>query len=115
MRTLRGISLQLFGANRLIISTAIISIIIATTLVVTMVLYSLNAKGTMEQSFRDLYGDADLSVGYNADDTKFLTRSLIQEINSQNVIEDVAEVAISHLTIDKEDLELYTIGVKNND
>lgn len=115
MRTLRGISLKLFSANLLIIVTSIISIIIATILVVTMVLYSLNAKETMEQSFRDLYGDADLSVGYDAGETKTLTRTLIQKIDSQNGIEDVAEVAISHLMTDKESLELYTIGVTNND
>ncbi|WP_077302793.1 ABC transporter permease [Virgibacillus pantothenticus] len=115
MKTLRGISFQLFRANRLIILTSIISIMIATILVVTMVLYSLNAKESMEQSFRTLYGYADLSVGYDTGETKFLNQSLIQEIESQNGIEDAAEVAISHLTIDQKGLELYTLGVTNND
>lgn len=115
MHTLRGMSLRLFRANYLVIITSIIGIMVATTLIVTMVTYSLNANETMNSSFRDLYGNADMLVGYEMEDTHILTESLIDQLSAQDEIEEVAEVAVSHLTLDEENLELYTIGVEYND
>ena len=114
MNSLQGLALRLFRANKFIVFSSFLSIAIAVSLVITMVMYTTNAKETLRDEVKEIYGDMDLSVGYSVQD-KFIAKSLLDQISSNTQIQQISKVFVTHLTVNQLGAEIYTVGVENNE
>lgn len=114
MRTIQGVALRLFKANKFIVFSSIISIAISATLVLSMVLFSFNAQNTLKNQMKQAYGEMDLSVGFNIDQSNVLTPNLVNEIVQNKKVNKVSKVSITHLKVNKMDTAIYTVGVEND-
>lgn len=114
MRTIKGVALRLFKANKFIVFSSILSIAISATLVLSMVLFSFNAQNTLKNQMKQAYGEMDLSVGFNMDQSNVLTPKLVNEIVQNKKVNKVSKVSIAHLNVNKMDTAIYTVGAENN-
>lgn len=114
MYSLKGLALRLFRANKFIVFSSILSIAIATTLVITMVLYSMGAKDTLETDLKTLYGDMDLSVGYDPNQEKIISDEFVQQLQSHKDVKHLSKVSITNLNLNQLGAEIYTIGLEND-
>ncbi|MBU8852791.1 ABC transporter permease [Priestia megaterium] len=114
MRTIQGVALRLFKANKFIVFSSILSIAISATLVLSMMLFSFNAQDTLKNQMKQAYGEMDLSVGFNMDQSNVLTPKLVNEIVQNKKVNKVSKVSIAHLNVNKMDTAIYTVGAENN-
>lgn len=115
MKSLKGLALRLFRANKFIVFSSILSIAIASMLALSMVLFSFNAQSTLKHELKQIYGDMDLSVGFNIDQSKVVSPSLTERISKNKNVEQLSRVSITHVTLDKINSSTYTAGVENSD
>ncbi|MGX9161831.1 FtsX-like permease family protein [Priestia megaterium] len=115
MKSLKGLSFRLFRANKFIVFSSILSIAIAAMLTLSMVLFSFNAQSTLKHELKQMYGDMDLSVGFNIDQSKVVSPSLTERISKNKNVEQLSRVSITHVTLDKINSSTYTAGVENSD
>jgi len=115
MKSLKGLAFRLFRANKFIVFSSILSIAIAAMLTLSMVLFSFNAQSTLKHELKQIYGDMDLSVGFNIDQSKVVSPSLTERISKNKNVEQLSRVSITHVTLDKIDSSTYTAGVENSD
>ncbi|UKJ83523.1 FtsX-like permease family protein (plasmid) [Priestia megaterium] len=114
MKSLKGLSLRLFRTNKFIVFSSILSIAIASMLALSMVLFSFNAQSTLKHELKQMYGDMDLSVGFNIDQSKVVSPSLTERISKNKNVEQLSRVSVTHVTVDKINSSIYTAGVENN-
>lgn len=114
-KTFRGMAWSLFKANRRLLSFSIISILCSTLLIITMLVYSLNAQQTMERSFREMFGEADLMVSYPPAHSGVLTKEKADRIVSLPGIEESAHVLSRLLHVGELNTPVWTIGATSND
>ncbi|MGZ9869017.1 hypothetical protein ACU3L3_11380 [Priestia endophytica] len=100
MKTVQGLALRLFRANRFIISSSIFSIALAVMLILSMILFSFNAQDSLKEELRKTYGDMDLSVGFNIDQDKEISNPLINQIINNRDVEELSKVSITHVNVD---------------
>jgi len=115
MKSLKGLSFRLFRANKFIVFSSILSIAIAAMLTLSMVLFSFNAQSTLKHELKQMYGDMDLSVGFNIDQSKVVSSSLTEQIAQNKNVEQLSRVSVTHVTLDKINSSTYTAGVENSD
>ncbi|MCA4157744.1 FtsX-like permease family protein [Priestia megaterium] len=115
MKSLKGLAFRLFRANKFIVFSSILSIAIAAMLTLSMVLFSFNAQSTLKHELKQIYGDMDLSVGFNIDQSKVVSPSLTERISKNKNVEQLSRVSITHVTLDKINSSTYTAGVENSD
>ncbi|MGC3786865.1 ABC transporter permease [Priestia aryabhattai] len=104
----------MFKANKFIVFSSILSIAISATLVLSMMLFSFNAQDTLKNQMKQAYGEMDLSVGFNMDQSNVLTPKLVNEIVQNKKVNKVSKVSIAHLNVNKMDTAIYTVGAENN-
>ena len=73
MFNLNTIAFKLFRAAKIQVMTSISIITISICLIMTMGVYIWNAKAQMEAEIYALFGDAEMTVGYNPEQQKWLT------------------------------------------
>ncbi|WP_310330974.1 FtsX-like permease family protein [Priestia megaterium] len=95
--------------------SSILSIAIASMLTLSMVLFSFNAQSTLKDELKQTYGDMDLSVGFNINQSKVVSSSLTEQILKNKDVEQLSRVSITHVTLDKINSSTYTAGVENSD
>src|SRR5689334_56780 len=115
MKSLKGLAFRLFRTNKFIVFSSILSIAIAAMLTLSMVLFSFNAQSTLKHELKQMYGDIDLSVGFNIDQSKVVSPSLTERISKNKNVEQLSRVSITHVTLDKIKSSTYTAGVENSD
>ncbi|MFE4036381.1 FtsX-like permease family protein [Priestia sp. YIM B13489] len=115
MKSLKGLAFRLFRTNKFIVFSSILSIAIAVMLTLSMVLFSFNAQSTLKHELKQMYGDMDLSVGFNIDQSKVVSPSLTEQIAQNKNVEQLSRVSITHVTLDKINSSTYTAGVENSD
>lgn len=113
MFTVRNIAMKLFRAAWVHVVTSISIIVISLCLIMTMGLYIWNANAQMEEEIRDLFGDADLTAGYNPNQEKMLTTSLLEQIESFEGVDIVSPISLTHTKVDDVE-QIYTLGVEND-
>ncbi|MED4761663.1 ABC transporter permease, partial [Priestia megaterium] len=79
-----------------------------------MVLFSFNAQDTLKSQLKQTYGEMDLSVGFDMDQGKILTSTLVEEIHQDKMVDKVSKVSIAHLNLNKLNTSVYTVGVEND-
>jgi putative ABC transport system permease protein len=115
MNSLSGIAYRFFSKNKFIAASAIFSVAISVTLIITMMLFVFNAKQSLRNEVAKTYGDMDLSVGYNTNQHKTIDEKLLAFIKSENAIEKSSNVLITRVKIDQiNSAEIYTVGVDND-
>lgn len=114
MFTMRSISMKLFRAAWAHVSTSISIIAISICLVMTMSLYIWNANAQMKEEIHALFGYADITVGFNNDQEKTLSSSLLTQIRSMEGIDTISPVSLTHTTVDTMK-RIYTLGVENDE
>ncbi|WP_257064894.1 FtsX-like permease family protein [Priestia megaterium] len=114
MKSLKGLAFRLFRANKFIVFSSILSIAIASMLALSMVLFSFNAQSTLKDELKQMYGDMDLSIGFNIDQSKVVSSSLTEQISKNKNVERLSRVSVTHVTVDKINSSIYTAGVENN-
>lgn len=114
MKTLRGLAFRLFKSNKFIVFSSIVSIAISTMLVLSMVLFSFNAQDTLKSQLKQTYGEMDLSVGFDMNQGKILTSTLVEEIHQDKMVDKVSKVSIAHLNLNKLNTSVYTVGVESD-
>ncbi|MFS0901485.1 ABC transporter permease [Priestia aryabhattai] len=114
MKILQGLAFRLFKSNKFIMFSSIVSIAISTMLVLSMVLFSFNAQDTLRNQLKQTYGEMDLSVGFDMDQGKILTSTLVEEIHQDKRVDKVSKVSIAHLNLNKLNTSVYTVGVEND-
>ncbi|MFU1996841.1 FtsX-like permease family protein [Priestia megaterium] len=115
MKSLKGLAFRLFRANKFIVFSSILSIAIAAMLTLSMVLFSFNAQSTLQHELKQMYGDMDLSVGFDTNQNKVVSPSLTEQIVKNKDVEQLSRVSITHVTLDKINSSTYTAGVENSD
>jgi len=114
MRTIHGVALRLFRDNKFIVFSSVLSIAISTMLVLSMMLFSINAQDTLKNQLKQSYGEMDLSVGFNMNQNETLTPNLIKEISQNKKVNKISKVSISSLNLNKINSEVYTVGVEDD-
>ncbi|MFP7416612.1 FtsX-like permease family protein [Priestia filamentosa] len=114
MKSLQGLSLRLFRANKFIVFSSIFSIAIATMLVLSMILFSFNAQDTLKHELKQAYGDMDLSVGFDLNQDNIISPSLINKISQNKKVKQLSKVTVTHVDLNKTNSSIYTVGVENN-
>ncbi|MGG1218795.1 hypothetical protein ABE236_15205 [Priestia endophytica] len=114
MKTVQGLALRLFRANRFIISSSIFSIALAVMLILSMILFSFNAQDSLKEELRKTYGDMDLSVGFNTDQDKEISNPLINQIINNRDVKELSKVSITYVNVDQINESIYTVGIEND-
>ncbi|WP_280161133.1 ABC transporter permease (plasmid) [Priestia megaterium] len=114
MKTIQGLALRLFRDNKFIVFSSIFSIAIAIMLVLSMVLFSFNAQSALKNEFKQMYGDMDLSVGFNAEQNKVISPTLTNQIAKNKRVEKISKISLTHVKLNKINSSIYTIGAENN-
>ncbi|WP_394555542.1 FtsX-like permease family protein [Priestia aryabhattai] len=104
----------MFKANKFIVLSSILSIAISTMLVLSMIMLSFNAQDTLKNQMKQVYGEMDLSVGFNMDQNNVLTPNLVHKITQNKKVDKVSKVSIAHLKVNKMDTAIYTVGTEND-
>ncbi|WP_421085605.1 FtsX-like permease family protein (plasmid) [Priestia sp. MF3] len=115
MKSLKGLAFRLFRANKFIVFSSILSIAIAAMLTLSMVLFSFNAQSNLQHELKQMYGDMDLSVGFDINQSKVVSPSLTERISKNKNVEQLSRVSTTHVTLDKINSSTYTAGVENSD
>ncbi|MEH7029748.1 ABC transporter permease, partial [Bacillus wiedmannii] len=114
IKSVRGLSLRFFKTNKFTAISSIVSVMLAVSLIVTMIVFSSHAKQSVINEVKSLYGDMDLSVGYNPDQNKVIDKSLFRNIKNQENVEYMSKVFVNHLQVNKLNTAIYTVGVQND-
>lgn len=114
LKSLKGLSIRFFQANKFIAFSSIVSVMLSITLIVTMAVFSGNAKQSLVNEVKKIYGEMDLSVGYNIGQGKIIDESFFKKITSQQNIQQSSGVLITRLIIDNLNADVYTVGVEND-
>ncbi|KMP91813.1 ABC transporter [Bacillus wiedmannii] len=114
IKSVRGLSLRFFKTNKFTAISSIVSVMLAVCLIVTMIVFSSHAKQSVINEVKNVYGDMDLSVGYNPDQNKLMDKSLLKNIKEQENIEYMSKVLVNHLQVNKLNTAIYTVGVQND-
>ncbi|WP_214701445.1 FtsX-like permease family protein [Exiguobacterium sp. s57] len=115
-KNLLKISYGLYRRSPMIAFTSIASVVISISLVITMVLFTLNSKEAVMNDIKQIYGDMDISVGYESGSNKVIDKEYIERLQNDSKVEDISPVLIFNLPLEtsKSNADVYSIGVKND-
>ena len=115
MFNLKTIAIKLFRAASTQIMTSISIITVAVCLIMTMSMYIWNAKTQMEEEISALFGEAEMFVGYNPEQAKWITTEHLSAIEAMDGVTGVSPVLLTHTNVEGQLNSVYTIGAKNDD
>lgn len=114
MFNLRTVAFKLFRAASIHVATCISIITISICLIMTMGLYIWNAKVQMDADIRALFGDADITAGYNPDQNQRISEDMLEQIKEIEGVESVSPISLTHTTVEHTLERVYTLGVEND-
>lgn len=115
MFNLRAISMKLFRAGWPNVVATICTIAISICLIMTMMLYSFNAKQHMADELYKLYGNVDLLVGYNPEQHQYVTTEQIKAMKHIDGVDTVSRASLVFTDVDDRLHHVYTLGVENDE
>lgn len=114
MFDLKSIAFKLFRAAKTQVLTSISIITISICLIMTMGVYIWNAKAQMESEIYHLFGNADMTVGYNPEQQKWITSEQFNSIATMEGVAEVSPVLLTETNVENVLPTVYTIGVDND-
>lgn len=116
MYDLKNIAWKLCRAAKIQVIIAIQVVALAVCLIATMLVYVENARTEMEDNIRNLYGDVDISSGYNLsssqESSQWITKESFNQIKTLEEVELLEPILLQFTSIDKIE-GAYTLGVTN--
>ncbi|AFJ60760.1 MULTISPECIES: FtsX-like permease family protein [Bacillus] len=111
-----GLSLRFFSTNKFITLTSIIGVILSVSLIISMTLFAFNAKQTLKDEVSKMYGEMDLSVGYENGSQKIIDKHFVENLHRNKNIEQISSVLVSQIKLGTSDSKasFYTVGVNND-
>ena len=114
MKSINSLALNLFRTNKFIVFTSIMSIAIAVSLVITMAVFSANAKQALKDEMKALYGELDLAVVYDSTNPIQNENELFSFVEEYPNTELVTEVLVTQARVNLLGGEVYTVGIEND-
>ncbi|TCZ78271.1 FtsX-like permease family protein [Paenibacillus albiflavus] len=114
IKSINGLAIGFFKTNKFISFVSIFSVLISVSLIITMAVFSANAKQSIENEVKKMFGNMDLMVGYNLDQNKVVDKRLLTQITSLQNDLQISSVLLTHLRIDRLSSLVYTIGIDND-
>ncbi|MBY6277912.1 FtsX-like permease family protein [Symbiobacterium thermophilum] len=114
MKSMKGLALRFFQTNKFIACSSIVSVMLSISLIITMAIFAANAQQTVVNEVKKIYGDMDLSVGYNIGQNKIIDKRLLNDITSQEGIQQFSSVLVTHLKVNQLQADVYAVGVEND-
>lgn len=114
MKSLNQLAFRLFRENKFLIFTSVMSIAIAVSLVITMTLFAVNAKQTLQEDLRKMYGDMDLALVYSDDSPVEDEQKLLELISDHPSTIDVSQALVTQTYVEPLGGEVYTLGIEND-
>lgn len=116
MYNLKNIAWKLCKAAKTQVIIAIQIVALAVCLITTMLVYVENAQTEMKDNIRNMYGDVDISAGYNfssnPESGQWITSESFNTIGNLEEVEQVEPILLQFTSVDQ--LEgAYTLGVSN--
>ncbi|MFC5603663.1 ABC transporter permease [Sporosarcina koreensis] len=111
---LQSIAFKLFRAAKTQVLTSISIITVSICLIMTMGVYIWNAKAQMESEIYHLFGNADMTVGYNPEQQKWITSEQLNSIAAMEGVSEVSPVLLTATNVENVLPTVYTIGVNND-
>jgi len=115
--SIKDISLKLLKSNRLIVISSIVSIMLSVALIINLFVLTSNAELSLKQEMQKQYGDMDISVGFNSDSEKIITKQMAEKIISLPYVNDTSKVLVGQLNLDyrnENGFKIYSVGVEND-
>ncbi|MEK5230286.1 FtsX-like permease family protein [Lysinibacillus sp. FSL K6-0232] len=114
MYDLKNIAWKLCKAAKTQVIIAIQVVALAVCLIATMLIYVDNAQTEMEENIHSMYGDVDISAGYDFstyfDTGQWITTDIFNTIENLEEVEQVEPILLQFTSVDQ--LEgVYTLGV----
>lgn len=115
-KSILGLSMRFFRANKFITLTSIIGVILSVSLIISMTLFAVNAKQTLKNEVSKMYGEMDLSVGYEYGSKNVIDKDFVKKLKSNKNIEHSSSVLVTQVKLNTSDSQtsFYTVGVKND-
>lgn len=114
MKSLNHLAIRLFRENKFLVFTSVMSIAIAVSLVLTMTLFAVNAKKTLEDDLRKMYGDMDLALVYSDDNPVGNDQDLLQMVSNHPSTMAVSQALVTQSYVTALGGEVYTLGIEND-
>lgn len=114
MKSLSSLALRLFRANKFIVCTSMISIAIAVSLVITLAVFSANAKQTLQDEMEALYGEFDLAVVYDDANPIQNEQALYHLVANHPSTDKMTKVLVTQAYVNPLGGEIYTVGMEND-
>ncbi|TWT07714.1 FtsX-like permease family protein [Planococcus sp. CPCC 101016] len=114
MKSLNQLAFRLFRENKFLVFTSIASIAIAVSLVLTMSLFAVNAKQTLKDDLREMYGDLDIAFVYSNQNPVENEMALYQSISKHVSTVSVSEVLATQAYVTPLGGEVYALGIEND-
>lgn len=115
MFNLKAIAFKLFRAAITQVITSIGIIAVSICLIMTMGVYIWNAKAQMDAEIYALFGDAEMTVGYNPEQQKWITAKQLNTISSFEGVMEISPVLLTETNVEGVLPTVYTIGVENDE
>jgi putative ABC transport system permease protein len=116
MKSILSIAIRFFSKNKFITISSIISVFLSVSLVISMSTFSMNAKQSLKDEVTKIYGDMDISVGYDYGNEKVIDKEFIEQVKLNPDIEQTSNVLISQFKLNSliSDPVIYSVGVHND-
>ena len=114
MKSLNHLAIRLFRENKFLVFTSIVSIAIAVSLLLTMTLFTVNAKQTIEADLRNMYGDLDIAFVYSDENPVENELELHQSITEHPSTASISEALVTQAYVERLGGEVYALGIEND-
>ncbi|MDN7228225.1 ABC transporter permease [Planococcus liqunii] len=114
MKSLNQLAYRLFRENKFLVFTSIMSIAIAVSLVITMSLFAVNAKQTLENDLREMYGDLDIALVFSDDNLVENEKELYHAVSNHASTISVSEALVTQAYVAPLGGEVYALGIEND-
>ncbi|QTD43176.1 FtsX-like permease family protein [Sporosarcina sp. Te-1] len=115
MKSLNDIAFRFFRANPFIVFTSFVSIAIAVSLIVTLSVFSSNAKQSLQDEMKALFGEQDVAIVYDSEGPAYDEEALFHFAAAHPGTEEISEVFVTRAFVVPLGGNVYTVGMENDD
>ncbi|WP_042473666.1 ABC transporter permease [Bacillus ndiopicus] len=114
MFNLRAIALKLYRAASKQIIMSVMIITLSICLIMTMTMYIWNGKTKLQEDINALFGEAEIYVGYDPEQSKWLSSEQIASMKAIDGITTVSPIHLTHTNVEGKRTFVYTVGAHND-
>ncbi|GKV56479.1 ABC transporter permease [Sporosarcina sp. NCCP-2222] len=115
MKSLNELAFRFFRANPFIVFTSVVSIAIAVSLIVTLSVFSSNAKQSLQDEMKALFGEQDLAIVYDSEGPAYDEQALFDFAAAHPGTEEISKVFVTRAFVEPLGGSVYSVGMGNDD